>query len=163
MILKESKDIKIHKHGKEYVKQTDIDYPPSICPECFSIDTCIDKEYKIKYISTGTCQYVRSGIFMNKYLFVNYKCKNCGCGWQKQYNQIKSNNILKRDVFVPLVEVLSGIFLFILFMFVAVCFSIVYGNNELTLQSELIALFLVTVLVASAMLAICGIASWIDY
>ena len=162
MILKESKDIKIHKHGKDYIDQTAIDYPPSICPECFSIDTRVD-EGVLKYITTGSIKHIRSGIFMNKYLFVNYKCKNCGCEWQKTYNQIKSNNILKRDVFVPLVEVLSGTFLFSLFMFVAVCFLIVYGNNEPTLQSVSIALFLITVLVASAMLATSGIVSWSDY
>jgi hypothetical protein len=162
MILKELKDIEIYKHGKEYIEQADIDYPPSICPECFSIDTSIDKK-PMSYLSTGSSKHIRSGIFMNKYLFVNYKCRNCGCMWQKTYNQIKSNNILKRDVFVPLVEVLSGTFLFILFMFVTVCFALVHGNDKLSQSSTLIAIFLVTALVASCMLVISGIVNWIDY
>ena len=95
---------KIIKHGSEYRESSIEDkYSFCVCPECFSQEARIipkdeDVDDVILDRETGTCFYQTSGLFMKKYICVNYVCKKCGCMFTMNYAEPESHRRLNPDV-----------------------------------------------------------------
>lgn len=91
--------VEVYKHGKAYSEADEIEksYPFQLCPECMSQDTVIIKHDENCIFQTGDYKYERKGLRDYKIIFVNHKCKTCGCKFQHTFKDKSAKESMTID------------------------------------------------------------------
>ena len=135
--------VTITEHGDTYneAEEAANTYPFMLCPECTSEDTEIDLSDDYSRW-TGSCRYVRKGIFEHRLIYVRHVCNSCGCRWSHEVEDVdykKGGGIIDDDIAAAIICSI----IFLLLLFFTVCFLSIVNNDSPEWVKALTALFLV--------------------
>lgn len=105
----------IFEHGKTYNEEEK--YPFRICPECMSEKT----EIVMKSVGghrTGNHYYHVHGFTERKLVYVNYKCNECGCVFEDEYEESRK----QREISINTALFIIGILILAISIFLLCCF-----------------------------------------